>query len=186
MQIFSDYLSFERNSIEEKPWKLVKKAFMKKPFLNLLLTLVTGSYHFYNLWRRAVRSIENTKTARKVIFCIQAQQKIERIKSEESCHTRLLERAKKEKIGIHRLEEIYSHDEILRLMHHPVGTDTFLSSTYFIQKPSEAWQALHQKNPSPCDVDRINVYYEQLRQKNALSHEDVLELVDKKIQGRRN
>lgn len=185
IQIFTDYLSFEKERVEEKPWNLVKKAFLKKPFLHLLMTLITGGYHLNYLRKKALRTIKNTKAARKVIFCIQAQQKIDRIKSEEACTDRLLEKVKKETIGIHRLDEIYSHEELLKLIHHPVNEEALLASSYFLQKPYEAWLALRTHSSSPCDIDRINVYYEELKQKRSLSHEDVLHLVDRKIQGRR-
>ncbi|MGE0197835.1 MAG: hypothetical protein AB7N99_03800 [Simkaniaceae bacterium] len=185
IQMLSDYLSFENEIIEEKPWKWVKKTFLKKPLLHGLLILLSGGYHLYSLKRRAHRFIRNAQAARKVIFCIQAQQKIEMIKNCESCRDKVLEKAKKERIGIHRLDEIYSDDELLKLTHHPIQEETFLSSTYFAQKPSEAWKTLQKESAFPRDIDRINIYYEELKKKRALTHEDVLQLIDGKIQGRR-
>lgn len=184
IQVFKDYLSFEREKIEEKPWKLVKKTFLKKPLLHSILILLSGGYHLLNLWRRANRSINNTKAARKVIFCLEAQQKIEQMKSGTARKETLIGQAKQVTIGIHRLDEIYSHEELLNMIDQPVNETALLPSTYFLQKPIEAWSALRQKHEAPCDIDRINIYYEELKDKRSLSHDDVIKLVDRKIQGR--
>ena len=167
--------------------KIVKKQFIKAPLPIAFWTLLTLGYHLIKLRRQAESEIENALAARKIFYCFQVQRKIEQIRKQTNLSPQdLAEKLSQEQEEGYPLRNIYSKEELLRLILQPIHEEILFKAAYF-QKRSEdykkIWKELprHQASSSPCDIDQINTYYNRLKKDYALSHDDILQLISGKV-----
>lgn len=167
--------------------KVVKKQLKKAPLPHIFWLLFTLGYHLVKLQRKAELEVENAIAARKIFYSFQVQKKMDQSHLQESLSDDdLAEKISLEKIDDCPLGRIYSKEELVKLMKKPIREEMLFQAAYFQKRPEDfrkIWKELSQlqSEVTPCDIDQVNLYYNQLKKEHALSHEDILQLIGGKV-----